>query len=619
MFVKKNLTKYLSIGMSIMLLSSVLLTTQTFDFGKDAHATDTNAQNDDIVHIQSPSHFRYGHINWHRIGMTNEVEFNVLNQFTRSDYIICVNPITQLPTPCTGPGGSPGVGDVFTETVAFPDGTELFFGDTTNSGALEYLVDSINVAQDTLFAHAVNLSRSDQKIRHTYSGTGPFLAEINDSTRNVVEENNPNKGYRVSTIIDLSISNQSPVSTLAPVIVCPAGICKFTIPATDADGDTLNFRLSTAAEAGDAGFVQPGAGTPQPLTVVSTNGTVTWNTSGFQNPPSCIVSFDPLCLYSTSITIEEKRGSTVIGKVMVDFLINIDAPTLSVTPPPSNGGKYNMIVGVTLQLLVACLDPNAADTVTIGSSALPADATLSPSIPGNPASRIFTFSPIVVQNVSVTFTCVDNKGNQAAPLTININVTPAPPRIVKTVHAEKHNFTTVIDGIPFIVDITIVGEVYEDLNTQLIMNAQALVVTCLKLPNQGILHECSATVPPADVVPVSDCMEVPFNGIHTMNTIVKGSNIISISQDMNTVAKGFLVKTIKADKEVFECTFDNIDETDDVRVDLVVFTEIFENLSKIEQTPPPDTIIRTNFLSFRCVTLLETLEVQSCLFEQLFD
>jgi hypothetical protein len=551
--------------------------------------------------------------------MTNEVEFNVLNQFTRSDYIICVNPITQLPTPCTGPGGSPGVGDVFTETVAFPDGTELFFGDTTNSGALEYLVDSINVAQDTLFAHAVNLSRSDQKIRHTYSGTGPFLAEINDSTRNVVEENNPNKGYRVSTIIDLSISNQSPVSTLAPVIVCPAGICKFTIPATDADGDTLNFRLSTAAEAGDAGFVQPGAGTPQPLTVVSTNGTVTWNTSGFQNPPSCIVSFDPLCLYSTSITIEEKRGSTVIGKVMVDFLINIDAPTLSVTPPPSNGGKYNMIVGVTLQLLVACLDPNAADTVTIGSSALPADATLSPSIPGNPASRIFTFSPIVVQNVSVTFTCVDNKGNQAAPLTININVTPAPPRIVKTVHAEKHNFTTVIDGIPFIVDITIVGEVYEDLNTQLIMNAQALVVTCLKLPNQGILHECSATVPPADVVPVSDCMEVPFNGIHTMNTIVKGSNIISISQDMNTVAKGFLVKTIKADKEVFECTFDNIDETDDVRVDLVVFTEIFENLSKIEQTPPPDTIIRTNFLSFRCVTLLETLEVQSCLFEQLFD
>ncbi len=618
MFVKKNLAKYSSIGMSIMLLSSVLLTSQTFDIGK-AVAADADIQNDDSVHIQSPSHFRAGHINWHRIGVTNEVEFNVLNLFTRSDYAICVNPITQLPTPCTGPGGFPGVGNVFTETVAFPDGTELFFGDGTNTGALEYLVDSINVAQDTLFAHAVDLSRSDQKIRHTYSGTGPFAAEINDFSRSIVEENNPNRGYRVSTIVDLSISNQSPVSSFSPVIVCPVGICKFTIPATDADGDSLNFRLSTAAEAGDVNFVQPGAGTSQPLTVVSSNGTVTWNTSGFQNPPFCVISFDPLCLYSTSITIEEKRGGSVIGKVMVDFLINIDAPTLTVTPPPSNGVTYFMIVGVTLQLLVQCLDPNVGDIVTIGSSALPADATLSPSVPGNPASRIFTFSPIAVQNVSVTFTCVDNKGNAAAPRTININVTPAPPRIVKTIHAEKHNFTTVEDGITFIVEMTIIGEVFEDLNTQLIMNAQALVVTCLKIPDQASVHECDATIPPADVVPVSDCVEMPFNGIHTMNSIVKGSTETSISKEMNTVAKGFLVKTIKVDKEVFECTFDNTDKADDVRVDLVVFTEIFENLSKITQTPPQDTIIRTNFLSFRCVTLLESFEVQSCLFEQLFD
>ncbi|MGH7909636.1 MAG: hypothetical protein ACRENW_07290, partial [Thermodesulfobacteriota bacterium] len=93
----------------------------------------------------------------------------------------------------------------------------------------------------------------------------------------------------------------------------------------------------------------------------------------------------------------------------------------------------------------------------------------------------------------------------------------------------------------------------------------------------------------------------------------------SNEQVMNTVLKGFLVKTIHAQKEVFECTFDNTDPADDVRVDLVVFTEIFENLSKITQTPPQDTIIRTNFLSFRCITSLETLVVQSCIFEQLFD
>jgi hypothetical protein len=617
MFRKNNLTKYLSIGISIMLISSVLLASQAFDASKEAAATDTEIQNDD-VHIQSPSHFRGGHINWHRIGITNEVEFNILNSFTRSDYAICVNPITQLPTPCTGPGGQPGVGDVFTEGVAFPDGTEIFFGDGMETDALEYLVDSVNVSQDFLFAHAVNLSRSDQKIRHTYAGTGPFTAEINDFSRSIVEENNPNKGYRVSTIVDLSISNRSPVSTLPFVIVCPAGICSFSIPATDADGDTLNFRLSTATEAGDVSFVQPGAGTGQPL-AISSGGIVTWNAAGFEDPPFCAVLFDPLCLYSTSITIEEKRGSSTIGKVMVDFLINIDAPSFDVPPTPANGFTFNIIVGVTLPFVVQCSDPNAADTVTIGHLGLPPEATLSPSVPGNPASRVFSFSAIALGSTSVTFTCTDNKGNSATPHTININVTPAPPRVVKTIHAEKHNFTTVIDGLPFVVDITIIGEIYEDLNTQLVMSEQALVVTCLSIPNQAAVHECSTNIPPPDVVPVSNCVEVPFNGIHTMDTIIKGSNSKSISQEMNTVSKGFLAKTIHVEKEVFECTFDNADPTDDVRVDLVLFTEIFENLSKVTQNPPQDPTIKTAFLSFRCVTSLETLEVQSCLFEQLFD
>jgi len=616
--------KYCTIGISIMLVSSILVSSQTFNFGKEALAEDAIVLNNDRVDAQSPGHFRGGHINWLSTGNPNEVEFNVINAFTRSDYGACTNPATLAVIACTGPGGFPGVGDVFIENRGVPlPGTELFFGDGTffgnslNTGALLYRVDTINTVDDYLVAHAIDRLAVDEKIRHTYPSPGPFTAEINDRSRNFVEQNNANRAYRISTTVDLSPPNDSPIVTFTPVVVCPLGPCTFAILVSEPNGDTLDFRLSSASEASDPSidpvpFTQPGqAGNANdcdfPLAVSST-GTVTWDTTG------CDVG-----LYSTSITIEEKSGGVPFGKVMIDFLIDIDAPTLSVTPPPSNGVTYNMIIGVTLELLVQCLDPNAGDTVTIGSSALPADGALSPSVPGNPASRIFTFSPIAVQNVSVTFTCVDNKGNAATPRTININVTPAPPRVVKTVHAEKHNFTTTIDGIPFIVDMTIIGEVYEDLNTQLVMKEQAIVVTCLKLPNQGIVHECEATFPPPDIVPVSNCMEIPFNGIHMMNSIVKGSSMTSISQEMNTVAKGFLVKTIKVDKEVFKCTFDNEDPADDVRVDVVLFTEIFENLSKIIQTPPQDTLIKTNFVSFRCVTLLETLEVQSCLFEQLFD
>jgi len=132
MFVKKNLTKYSSVGISIMLISSVLLTSQTFNLGEEALATDTSIQNNDRVDAQSPGHFRGGHINWRATGNANEVEFNVINAFTRADYPTCINPATLAVIACTGPGGLPGVGNVFIENRALPPpGTELFFGDGT--------------------------------------------------------------------------------------------------------------------------------------------------------------------------------------------------------------------------------------------------------------------------------------------------------------------------------------------------------------------------------------------------------------------------------------------------------------------------------------------------------
>ncbi len=631
MFAEKNLTRYSSIGISIMLLSSVLLTSQTFDFGKEALAEDTSIQNIDQVDGQSPGpgHFRGGHINWRPTGSGNQVEFNVINAFTRSEYTSCINPITLVPIACTGTGGHPGVGDVFRETVANGHiasgmggaGTELFFGDGSNSGALFYRVDAINVVQDSLLAHAIDPLQPGEKIRHVYGSTGPFTAEINDFARDVVEENNFARGYRISTIVNLSISNNSPVATFTPLVVCPEALCTFAIAATDPNGDSLNFRLSSSSEASDpifGAFVQPGQGTAQPLTVSST-GIVSWDATGFAHLPFCNTFADPFCLYSASITIEEIRSGSVIGKVTVDFLINIAAPKFDVPPTPANGSTFNMIVGVTLPFLVQCSDPNDGDTVTIGNLGLPIDATFAPAVPtGNPASGIFTFTPTFVQTVTVTFTCTDGEGNSAPPHSIRIVVKPAPPLVVKTIHAEKESFDVVEDGIPMIKDITIIAEIYEDLNTQLVMKKQALVITCLKIPNTGEVLECNSTIPPMDVTPVENCLEDADERPQTLNTIVKKGSSTDNTEGMNTVLKGALVKTISAHKEIFICDFANSDPTDDVRVDLVLFTEIFENLNLLNANPPQSPVIKTSFEAFRCVMDLDTFEVQSCEFPMIF-
>lgn len=604
-----------------MLLSSILLATQPIESSEE-ELVDSTTTNDDVnVQSPDPGHFRFSHINWRPTGTTNQVEFNVLSAFTRAEYPTCIDTGTLGSIPCTGPGGLPGVGNVIRETIANGHlisgtggaGTELFFGDGTNSGALLYRVDSINLSENSLLAHAIDPSQPGEKIRHTYLSAGMFTAELNDFSRNAVEENNFVKGYRVSTIVDLLISNRSPVSTIAPVIVCPADLCTFPIPATDPDSsDTLNFRLSTSSEASNplfGTFTQPGEGTSQPLTITSA-GIVTWNAAGFEDPPFCAVAFDPLCLYSASITIEEKRGGNVIGKVMVDFLINIAAPSFDVPPTPASGSTFNIVVGVILPFPVRCSDPNVGDTVTIGTLGLPIDASLSPSVPGNPATRIFTFAPTAVQTVSVTFTCTDTQGNSATPHTINIVVTPAPPRVVKTVHADKQSFTVVQDGIPLIADVTIIAEIYEDLNTQLVIKQQAEVVTCLKFEDNARLIDCSVTIPPANFVPVENCIESSVNGIQALNTVVKGGSS-SNSEGMNTVNRGALVKTIQAQKQVFECE-------DDLLVHLVSFTEIFENLNRLQLDPPQDTIVNRIFFSFRCIISEQTGVVQACEFEQFF-
>jgi hypothetical protein len=174
--------------------------------------------------------------------------------------------------------------------------------------------------------------------------------------------------------------------------------------------------------------------------------------------------------------------------------------------------------------------------------------------------------------------------------------------IVKTVDAEKIIVWCRLNqgDLPVIVDVTIYLEVYENITSQEVIATNAFSTTCMKEP--GFAESGGATV--------IDCES---KGISASPVFV-GSNcseippLVTHPQEMNTVTKGKISKTIEAQKEVFFCGFKF--------VHIVLFTEIYEDLTTHETTS-------VQFLSARCVMLirdfgdLQEADVESCIFTQI--
>ncbi|MGH9934397.1 MAG: hypothetical protein ACRD3Z_04690, partial [Nitrososphaerales archaeon] len=135
------------------------------------------------------------------------------------------------------------------------------------------------------------------------------------------------------------------------------------------------------------------------------------------------------------------------------------------------------------------------------------------------------------------------------------------------------------------------------MNTQSIIKKDVLALTCIKIATSASVLECESSTPTSDVAPVKNCSE----------------ESIEHPQEMNTINKGSIVKTIESQKEVFLCNLDN-KGVFDKKVDLVLFTEIWENLNNLA-----DPIVKKAFLSFRCVVNLDAAEVESCKFSNITD
>ncbi len=344
----------------------------------------------------SATHFRYGHLTWRPTG-ANAVEFNFVAAFRYNGY------------------GAPIVGSIITETIG---ATSLNFGDgSAATGTLRFEVTAINPGENWLIAEALAPGTNNRRIPHTYVGNGPFIAAVSGCCRISTLQNTPDAGYRIETPVSLLPTNNSPVSSLPPIVNVPVNtVFQFDVPAADSDPNTrLQWRFADATEFGAP--VWPG-NIPN-MTIASNTGRVTWNTAGLTAGNT----------YACQYVIEDRNATTndLKTKVSVDFILLLIPRTMNRAPfftSPNCGVTINASVGVNVNFTVRAEDLDVPETISLNVAGLPPGATMTPGLPisGTPPQvSNFNWIPTGIGVFVVNFTVTDSANNQTlCPVTINV-------------------------------------------------------------------------------------------------------------------------------------------------------------------------------------------------------
>jgi PKD repeat protein len=365
------------------------------------------------------SHGRFSSLTWAPVpGLANTVDFTFKIGLRRSFNYPCsaFTGSGWTTVACTGAGGGLGVNDIFIDNLG--GAPSLNFGDGS-SNPVRYRVTTVNLAEDWVFAEAVDHFTGQDKMRHTYPGTGPYLASSTKCCR-LGGLNNFGSTYGVTASVDLSEGNASPVSNMIPVLsVAQGGVRNWTIPASDPDGDQLRFSLPNPSSVGLNGSQPIG------MSINPSTGEVSWNTDG-----------RALGLYFSTVMIEDLApDGTPKSYVLVDYLVNLqvgtpnNAPTF--TSPSFCGASTTFTAGTPGSFSVTASDVDAGDVVTLSGTGIPSGASFAPGAPGNPVSGTFNWTPTAAQEgpTIVTFSATDQSLAQAlCNVTINVEViTNLPP------------------------------------------------------------------------------------------------------------------------------------------------------------------------------------------------
>lgn len=333
----------------------------------------------------SASHYRYGSITWQKVtGFTNRVEFTITQSWRGNAF-----------------GSLPSVGQTVNtfETFNFGDGT---------STTISIKVTSVNATDNWFFG--------EMKVTKTYSTNGTYTAFYSSCCRiGSPLQNGSNGNFRCETTVNIGTTNNSPVSTMPPIINLQTGLsaASFTIPASDPDGDALRFRTATSSEISI---------TPASQFSVDTLGNATFNTTGLSIGN----------LYAMAVAVTDGKS-----KIIVDFMVKIVAqsnpPAFDYSVTPSNNASFQVSPGQTVSFNVKATDPDPGSTVSLFAVGVPSGATFSPGSASNPITTAFSWTPTTGQlgQRIVTFTAQDNNGVQKQT-SVSILVSMKPEFIAPT-------------------------------------------------------------------------------------------------------------------------------------------------------------------------------------------
>ena len=338
------------------------------------------------------SHFRYGQITWTPDPSTpGKIDFTINTAWRRSAFTsFCSGS-------CVG--------------TTINHGATFRFGDGGTAPGTA-IITSENITDDWIFV--------TQNVSHTYSSNGNFTAYFQSCCRISGLENGSSGSFRVETIVNINLndwlnSNTPPNSTLPPVVFGQQGNSpiSITIPAFDADGDNLTFRLANSNE------IQ--IPNPPGLSINSNSGILT-----LQPPNNGFVIGDR---YAIGIVIED--GQT---KTLLDFILEVTGSSI---PPfftgstPVNNFIYTVNPGTNVNFTVTADDSDGGSTVFLSATGLPTGVIFNPSLPTSPApgpvSTVFNWTPTSndIGSYVIAFAATDNINVQTLT-TVVINVSSAP-------------------------------------------------------------------------------------------------------------------------------------------------------------------------------------------------
>jgi hypothetical protein len=340
------------------------------------------------------SHDRSGQLSWQRTA-TNTAEFHATAGIRRSWF------------------GTPNVGD----TVSFE---AIYFGDGASSDS-DFTVEAVNATNDWILV--------EKTVTHAYAGAGPYTAYFGGCCRLSTPQhiNNPDQSFQAETIVNFA-TTANPTTSLPPIVDCPLNAnCTFQIVAVNPANQPMRFRFSTATEAGDSSFHQPGPPEAPTAATISAGGQSSWNTTGAQ------LNTDPTTpdtYYSTQVMIEAlDTGGNVVTKSPVDFFIRLSTssnrpPTFTApTRPDGTAFTIGIQIGNYLALPIHATDPDTGDVVTLAVLNQPSGSHFTPPTPAQTVATTITWTPGAAdlgQHV-LNFTATDQHGAQAL-ISVSINV-----------------------------------------------------------------------------------------------------------------------------------------------------------------------------------------------------